>query len=93
MAVLEVLVWLLLGAAVALGKLVLAPPGSGRWPPGWPNLLLLGAVAAFAGGLLGWFLVWPRSLGEQNIASIMLAATAAAVALLVREAIAERRIR
>ena len=92
MAILEVLVWLVLGGAPALAKLT---PGSFRQAPRGSWLLVaLGAGAALSGGLVGLAVMRPGTeLGEYNVASMVLAATATAVALLVQDAVVVHRSR
>jgi len=91
MVVLEILVWLSLGAAMALAKLTfgsLESPKDDAWAP----TLASAAAAALVGGGIGLAVMRPwAELGDFNSASIVLAGTAAAVALLVRGAVRDHR--
>jgi hypothetical protein len=91
MMVLEILVWLSLGAAMALAKLTfgsLESPKDDAWAP----TLATAAIAALIGGGIGLLAMrGSEGLGDFNSASIVLAGTGAAVALLVRGAARDHR--
>jgi hypothetical protein len=89
MVFLEILLWLSLGALMTVAKLTfgaLESPKEDAWAPN----LAAAAGSALVGGFIG---LWAMrdALGDFNPASIVLAGTAAAVALLVRGSIRDRR--
>ena len=88
---LEVLLWVALGAGMALAKLTLGSLESPR-SHAWAPTLALASGAALAGGLVGLALMRSAfDLGDFNPASVVLAGASAAIALLVQGGALDRR--